>query len=155
MAAAAYRHDGAARRLIHRLKYGGLAAAAGPLAAAMVPLLPPDAACLVPVPRAVARRWRYGVDPAIELARAMSRLGGLPLRAALGSPLWWARRAGPGARRRGSPSFRRRMPAPSGAILVDDVLTTGTTLVAAARVMGGVHHAVTATAAVPAVPRRR
>jgi predicted amidophosphoribosyltransferase len=34
------------------------------------------------------------------------------------------------------PSFRLRMPTPAGAVLIDDVVTTGTTLVAASSTTG-------------------
>ena len=65
----------------------------------------------------------------------------------MGRPLrWHAARAGGGGRRRGIPRFRERRPVPEGAILVDDVLTTGTTLAAAAAVLG-VRRAVVATVA--------
>jgi len=145
----AYTHEGAARRLVHRLKYAAMASAAGPLARAMAPLLPADAGCLVPVPRVLARRWRYGVDPADVLASALGRITGLPVVPALRSDWWVARRAGPAGGRRGLPRFRSVRPPGDGAVLVDDVVTTGTTLRAAGQA-AGVCHAVTATAAVRA-----
>lgn len=143
----AFAHEGAARRLVHRLKYAAMASAAGPLARAMAPLLPADAGCLVPVPRVLARRWRYGVDPAETLSTVLGRITGLPVVPAL-RPAWWvARRAGPAGEPRGLPRFRSVRLAGEGAVLVDDVVTTGTTLGAAGRA-AGVRHAVTATAAV-------
>ena len=42
------------------------------LGRAMAPLLDPAPPALVPVPRAMLRRWRYGVDPGPELARVAS-----------------------------------------------------------------------------------
>lgn len=143
----AYLHGGTARLLVHRLKYGGHAAAAAVLARAMVAAVPAGAAALVPVPRARLRRWRYGVDPALELARAMGRALALPVVPAL-APAWWhRRRAGPAGARRGIPRFRLVRPAPAGAILVDDVLTSGATLQAAAAALSGPCAAVTATVA--------
>jgi len=138
-------HDGAARSLIHHLKYRGLPAAAAVLAAAMEPVVPDAATCLVPVPRVMLRMWRYGIDPAATLCRALSRRTGLPVARVLARPIWWAGRAGPAAAVRGSPTFRAVRAVPSGAVLVDDVLTTGATLAAAAGALPGVGMAVTAT----------
>jgi predicted amidophosphoribosyltransferase len=125
--------------------YEGLATAAGPLAAAMTRLLPPTTSCLVPVPRVTARRWRHGVDPAVELAGALGRMTGLEVIAALRPVVWVARRAGPAGRHRGRPRFTATCRLQSGAVLVDDVVTTGTTLGVAGSVTGA-RHAVTATA---------
>jgi len=148
----AFVHRGTARLLVHRLKYGGQAAAATLLAAAMAPAVPVGATALVPVPRAWSRRWRYGVDPAVELARALGRVLALPVLPAL-APAWWhRRRAGLAGAKRGIPRFRPVRATPAGAVLVDDVVTTGATLRAAAAALGGPCAAVTATAAPGAAP---
>jgi predicted amidophosphoribosyltransferase len=143
----AYTHAGTARLLVHRLKYGGHQAAAALLAAAMAAAVPVGATALVPVPRARLRRWRYGVDPAVELARALGRVLALPVLPALAPEWWHRRRAGPAGAERGLPRFRAVRRVPGGAVLVDDVVTTGTTLCAAAAALGGPQAAVTATAA--------
>jgi predicted amidophosphoribosyltransferase len=143
----AFVHSGAARRLVHRLKYQGLVAAARPLAAAMAPLLDPLPPAVVPVPRAALRRWRYGIDPGPELAKAMAAAVGVPVLLGLRPGWWHAARAGPAGCRRGLPVFRPGEDVPPGSMLVDDVVTTGTTLVDAARRLGRVGGAVTATAA--------
>ncbi len=141
-------HEGPARALVHRLKYEGVTAAAGPLAEALVPELPAGVTAFVPVPRVVWRRIRLGVDPAPELARALAARTGVSIVHALRPPLVAPRHAG---RRRGArpaPVFGLRSPVPPGAVLVDDVLTTGTTLAGALASLGsGVRGAVTATVA--------
>ena len=51
-------HQGAARRLVLRLKYRGCREAA-----VMLPFLPSDALALVPIPRIYSRRLKYRSDP--------------------------------------------------------------------------------------------
>lgn len=143
---AAFAHRGTARRLVHLLKYSALPAAAGPLAIAMAPRVG-AASAIVPVPRARLRTWRYGIDPALQLAVGMARITGLPVVPALAPGWWHARRAGSGSVTRGTPAFRQVRVVPVGAILVDDVVTTGTTLTAASRALGHRLPAVVATLA--------
>jgi predicted amidophosphoribosyltransferase len=144
----AWRHEGPARALVHRLKYEGLVTAAGPLARPLAGALPPETRALVPVPRAVWRRVRLGVDPAVELARALSGLTGIPVVPALRPPLTARRHAGRDRISRAAPVFGRRAAFPEGAVLVDDVLTTGMTLTGAMAAIGGrAALAVTGTAA--------
>lgn len=138
-------HEGPARRLVHRLKYEAVAGIAGRLAPAMVSLLPRGCSALVPVPRVVARRARYGVDPALALARALGDLSGIPVVSALRADLWNRHRAGRRGVRRGVPRFSQLRRVPRSAMLIDDVVTTGATLQAAAAVTG-VGRAVTITA---------
>ncbi len=140
-------HTGTARRLVHRLKYAADPSAALLLAGPMAEVLPAGAAVLVPVPRAYLRRWRYGVDPALELARAVGRVSGLPVFQALAPGWWHQRRAGSGSANRGTPRFRARVAAKAGMVLVDDVVTTGVTLGAAAEALDRARLAVTATTA--------
>ncbi len=143
-------HIGAGRILVLRLKYEGVPAAGHLLAAAMVARLPHEARTLVPIPRSLPRRVRFGVDPGRTLAGAVGRMTGLPV-ADLLRPEWW-HRPNAGQRRglRRVPRFRPVGQPPSGTVLVDDVLTTGATLVAARRVLGpNVVGAVTATRSLP------
>ena len=139
----AIRHEGPGRLLVHRLKYDAIQYAAEVLADQM-PDLVGDATGLVPVPRTIVRRHRYGVDPGVEIARALARRTALPVVMALRPAGWGRRHAGVTRDRRVEPSFRLRRPAPEGAILVDDVITTGLTIATAAR-LTGLTRAVTAT----------
>ena len=122
-----------------------------PLAAAMLPQLSATSAALVPVPRSLARRWRYGVDPGRELAAALACLAGVPVIEALRSEIWHPRRAGGVDSSRGIPRFGVRNVDVSGAVLIDDVFTTGATLRAASDALGGVAAALTATVAPSAI----
>ena len=142
-------HGGAARVLVHRLKYEAIPSAASVLAAHMVAALPPDAERLVPVPRTRWRVIRYGVDPALELALELSKASGLPVTRALAPPVFATHHAGRRKRDRDIPRFRSLRAEGSGMVLVDDVVTTGVTLVGAVSVLAAdVAGMVTATVSV-------
>lgn len=140
-------HETAARRLVLRLKYRGCRESAEVLAAVMLPLIPSGASALAPVPRIYYRRLKYRSDPGLMLAGALSRRSGLPVSHVLGPRLWGGANAGLDRSARTAPSFRRRWTPRGGLVLVDDVLTTGQTLTAAATTLGlsRVLWAVTAT----------
>jgi predicted amidophosphoribosyltransferase len=147
-AVAPFAHRGTARRLVHALKYRGVIAAARPLTEAMVEVLPSGVTALVPVPRARVRAIRFGVDPSLVLARGIAGHTGIPVVAALAAPLWWRRHAGRDRDHRGTVRFRPCRPVGPGSALVDDVLTTGATMLAAHAALQGLPTLVlTATAA--------
>ncbi len=131
-------HDGVARALVHRLKYQGEVGAARPLAALMAAVIEPTPGVLVPVPRALLRRARFGIDPAVELAQRLGLLLGWPVRDVLQPAPWWPRHAGKPRSGRASsvPRFRLLRDAGAPTILVDDVVTTGATAAAAAEALG-------------------
>jgi predicted amidophosphoribosyltransferase len=152
LAVAASPFDGAARRVVHGLKYGRRLTLARVAAEAMLRALPDweSAAAIVPVPPGPWRwRWR-GFDPAEEIAIALCEIAGLPLEACL--------RRARGPRQVGRPRFERLADpprvwlggeAPASALLVDDVWTTGATLSACALALreGGCRRVVALTLA--------
>ena len=140
-----FEHAGAPRELVHRLKFEGLSAAATWLARRMAPLVRQRDGVLVPIPRTRSRRIKYGVDTAHILARILGEMTGRPVERVLRAPFW-------GPSHTGQNTARRRSPAFSGTggtrmiLLIDDVVTTGSTLVAASDRLGVlVVGAVTAT----------
>lgn len=129
----AFVHEGRAKEAVHDLKYRGVLGIAGLAASVIGDRIPPLP--LVPVPRVLSRRLRYGVDPARELAGAVAAITGAPVRGLLRAPMHAPRRAG-GDHRREPVRFRLVTPPPPHLILVDDVVTTGGTLLAAAAAIG-------------------
>lgn len=132
-------------QLLPRLKFHGDLAAGRVLADGMARALAtaPRPEALVPVPLHASRLRSRGYDQALELARPLARALGLPL---LGGVLRRVRPTAPQtsldrhARRRnleGAFVVVGRGPLPAHVALVDDVLTTGATLRAAAQALRG------------------
>src|SRR5262249_32281017 len=124
-------HEGVARDLVVALKFRRLLPVAE-LVAERVHWLAPGtllSGALVPVPRPPLRAALRGSAPAAETAAALPARSDLPLARCLA-------RSGAGrqvGRRRAQrighpPLIRPRGEVPRSAVLVDDVLTTGTTL---------------------------
>lgn len=130
---AAFEHTGASRTLMHQLKYRGLPSLAEMAAEALCDLVPPVP--LVSVPRALSRRLKYGVDPARVIADALSRRLRVPVVELLAPRFHSPRRAGR-AHDRPVPPFRLRRPPPGELAIVDDVVTTGGTALAAVAAVG-------------------
>jgi predicted amidophosphoribosyltransferase len=114
----------------------------------MVDAVPPDAIALIPVPRALARRVAYGIDPSDQLAVELAAVTGIPVVHALQAPIWWPKRAGASRSRRGRVVFSSIGGEFDRAVLVDDVLTSGATMESAIDALGNPDISViTATAA--------
>ncbi|HET7603178.1 MAG TPA: ComF family protein [Gemmatimonadales bacterium] len=133
--------DHGARRTVHALKYQGWWRAAEPMALAMRSLAPlQPGAVLVPIPLGSRRRRRRGYNQSERLAHALAALTGLPLHEGLlvraretrsqTALTPEARQANiAGAFEAASRAREQRV------VLVDDVFTTGATLLDAARAL--------------------
>jgi ComF family protein len=132
--------DGGARDAAHALKYGGLPRIAADLAAVMARLLPRPPApplVLVPLPLGPARRRRRGYNQSEWLARGLAAQWRVPV-----STGWLARTRETATQTTLTPAARLANVAGAftaavqsrftTVVLVDDVLTTGATLCAAA-----------------------
>lgn len=145
LAMAAFAHQGAMRRALQRLKYGGAGRLAAPLALAAAPslgrllTLAGDAA-LVPVPVHAARRRQRGYNQAGLLAVELGRLVHLPVVDVLVRHRPTTRQHGLGRAARlhnlrGALGVAPNARAPAVAIVVDDILTTAATLEACAETL--------------------
>lgn len=135
-------HDGVAQQLIHALKFERAVAAAKPIASAMATLLPANikGVLVVPVPTASSRVRQRGYDQAALLARYIAQQRDLSYKRAL-RRLTQTRQVG-ATRRQRLVQLQDAFMVPRSMncvgktiILVDDVLTTGSTLEATAGVL--------------------
>lgn len=129
--------------LVHRFKFGGRLECGRVLAECLARELAARGACepdaVAPVPLHWRRLQARGFDQAMEVARHLARRLRVPLRARLLS----RQRATPQQstldarqrRRNLRDAFRVREEAPGHVALVDDVLTTGSTLAECARIL--------------------
>lgn len=141
---AAFVYDGPARDAVLALKFDGLGALARLMAVPMAECLvawDPPVSAIIPVPLSASRKRYRGYNQSELLAREVGRLAGLPVLAGVlertrNTPPqvkqfdWQARRenvAGAFCVKGGVPG--------GGVLLMDDVITTGATLDACARVL--------------------
>lgn len=145
LAIAAFAYEGALRRALSRLKYGGAARLARPLAHAALPvlrrlLLVTGPAHLTPVPVHADRQRQRGYNQAALLAAALAELTRTPVADLLvrPRPTTQQHRLDRAARLRNlRDAFALRPTArpPPTIVLVDDILTTSATLEACAAVL--------------------
>lgn len=136
-------YEGVLRDLIHLYKYGRVQTLARPLADFAMSAFPRDERfdAIVPVPLHWRRRWQRGFNQSELLARAVARRTGIPVLSALLRVRSTSVQAGLSNTRRRqnvANAFRvRRRLAGNGLrgrriLLIDDVMTTGSTATACA-----------------------
>jgi ComF family protein len=151
-ARAAFLYEGPLAHTVRALKFAGWRALAGPLASAMARTGGLGAESLTWVPLSRKRRAARGYDQAEILARELSTRLGLPadrmLRRIRDTPSQ-ATRSGRERRRALRGAFVTTGPVPDSVLVVDDVLTTGTTAAACAAALkdAGARHVAVLTAA--------
>lgn len=156
---AALVYEGSARQLVSDLKFRGRQSAARALAAELARAVRADGRTFDVVtwaPTSAPRRRRRGFDQAELIARLVARDLRLPCRCLL------VRETGPSQTGRSrharlsGPTFRARPTrTPMNVLVIDDVVTTGATLRAAAHALGSAGWAEVTTLAAAATPDRR
>jgi competence protein ComFC len=162
-------YEGLLRDWIHLYKYGRVKTMGRPLGELLAAALPGDERfdAVVSVPLHWRRRWQRGFNQSELLARGIARRRGVPVMAALRRVRHTATQTGLSntSRRRnvtGAFEVRHRQPvAGQRILLIDDVMTTGSTVAACAAALrrAGAIRIVVLTVAradrrVPAVPTR-
>lgn len=128
-------YEGALRKLIHQFKYFGMKPLARPLGAMLSATLPRETGfdAIVPVPLHWRRQWGRKFNQSELLALELARRTGLPMVRALRRVRPTMAQAGltnPARRRNVAGAFACRRPGPIAGkrvLLIDDVLTTGST----------------------------
>ena len=141
---AVFVYEAVARDAVHALKFRGLSSIAPRMAALMAERLVdwnPPVDAIVPVPLAGSRRRQRGYNQSELLAKELARLTAVPLepRALIrprSAPPQYRLSDRDERRRNVSGVFKSGKRVPEGGVLlVDDVMTTGATLDACARVL--------------------
>jgi len=133
---AALSYTGTGRELVARLKYRNARAVLPALANAIAALVDPATVDVVTwAPTSAARRRERGFDQGRLLARAVARRLHRPCRSLLSRQPGPAQTGRPKRERLQGPTFTITRNPPCRVLVVDDVVTTGATLIAAARAL--------------------
>jgi ComF family protein len=135
-------YEGVLRKLIHLYKYAKIRTLAKPLGDLLVRALPLDERfdAVVPVPLHWLRRWKRGFNQSDLLARGIARRSGVPVVQALSRVRSTRTQAGLSnhARRQNmTKAFRAHRVDDRAVLLIDDVMTTGSTAAACALALKG------------------
>jgi len=153
-------YEGVLRELIHLYKYGRVKTLARPLGALLADALPREERfdAVTPVPLHWRRQWQRGFNQSELLARAIARRCGIPVVHALKRVRPTVAQAGlsnTGRRQNVAAAFRpRRTVEGKRILLVDDVMTTGSTAAACALALKRAGAAKVALLTVARVDRR-
>jgi ComF family protein len=153
-------YEGRLREWIHLFKYGRIQTLANPLLELLAAVLPRTERidAIVPVPLHWRKRWQRGFNQSELLARGIARKWGLPVVNALRRRRFTSAQAGltnTERRKNVAAAFASLRPLEGQRILlIDDVLTTGSTAAACARVLRAAGAARIAVAAVARADRR-
>jgi ComF family protein len=134
-------YEGTLRDLIHLYKYAGIKPLARPLGRLLADALPLDERidAVIPVPLHWRRRWTRGFNQSEALARSIARRCGAPIRGVMRRVRSTRPQAGlsnTSRRENVAAAFRVRGRLDGQRVLlVDDVMTTGSTATACARVL--------------------
>ena len=150
-------YEGTLRQLVHLFKYGGVRPLAGTFGRLMAQALPRETSfdVIVPMPLHWFKQWQRGFNQSNDLAREIGRKWNVPVRSVIHRKKATRPQAGlTNAKRRenmqGAFRMMRGKPlAGMRVLLIDDVVTTGATASACARVLkraGAAHVALLALA---------
>ncbi len=145
-----------ARELVTAMKNSGRRDLVGWFAERLAArLVPPEAAVVTWAPTGRARTLARGYDQAELLARALARRWRVPATVLLRRDAGPAQAGRSAGERRQNPAFSALGKVPESVLLVDDVVTTGATLTAAARALRGTGARSVAAVAVARASRSR
>jgi len=156
-------YEGALRELIHLYKYKRVQTLSKPLAEFVAAALPLDERfdAVTAVPLHWRKQWQRGFNQSELLARAIARRRGIPVVRALGRTRFTQTQAGlsnTDRRKNVAAAFRCRRAAQTlrgrRVLLIDDVMTTGSTAAACARALKQAGAARVVLATVARVDRR-
>jgi competence protein ComFC len=136
-------YEGELRELIHLFKYGRVRTLVGPLGKLLARALPVDERfdAIVPVPLHWWKRWQRGFNQSELLAKEIARRRGIPVKRCVRRVKSTSAQAGlTNAKRRANMSgaFQAKHGRPLDGmrvLLIDDVMTTGSTAAACARAL--------------------